>query len=107
MSDEQCVQAADLSDSPDWECPAVSPHPARARANHTVLAWTALAPERSRVQEFTCACTAVYYELIAHSGAYLIHKVTQLDTPVHAFAGPWPHAEARRWWSLLIVGDAR
>jgi hypothetical protein len=60
-----------------------------------------------RVQEFTCACTAIYYELIAHSGAYLIHKVTQLDTPVHAFAGPWPHAKARRWWSQLIVGDAR
>lgn len=107
VTDEQYVQAANLGDSLEWECPALSPHPARARANHMVLAWTSLAPETYRVHEFTCACTAVYYEMISHSGTYLIHKVMQLDTPVHAFAGPWSHQEARRWWFLLIAGDAR
>jgi hypothetical protein len=36
----------------------------------------------------------VYYELIEHPWLYLIHKVVQLDTPEHTFAGLWRRAEA-------------
>ncbi|MFE3452782.1 hypothetical protein ACFXJ8_28040 [Nonomuraea sp. NPDC059194] len=107
MDSELFDLARDLVDPPEWECPGISPHPARARPNRAALSWTLPAPDRYRVHEFTCACTAVYYELISRGGSYLIHKVVQLDTPAHTFAGPWPHSEARRWWLLLLLGDAR
>ncbi|MGW0192008.1 hypothetical protein [Nonomuraea sp. NPDC003201] len=107
MNPEPLPLACDLAAPLEWECPGLSPHPARARRGHKALTWTSLAPERYRVHEYTCACTAVYYELIEAGGLYLIHKVVQLDTPEHTFAGPWRRAESRRWWQRILLGAVR
>lgn len=107
MDSELSDLERDLVDPPEWDCPGISPHPARARPSHTAIAWGCPKPDRHRVHEFTCACTAVYYELISHGGLYWLHRVVQLDQPQHAFFGAWPHQEVRRWWLLLILGDAR
>ncbi|MCG5213234.1 hypothetical protein [Streptosporangium sp. KLBMP 9127] len=73
----------------------------------TYSSWTPQAPDRYRVHDFTCPCTAVVFELISHGGHYLIHKVIQLDHPEHTFAGNWHHSEARHLWLKLLLGEAR
>ncbi|MEU0564563.1 hypothetical protein ABZ297_04055 [Nonomuraea sp. NPDC005983] len=55
MNSEPYSLAWDLTAPIEWECPGLSPHPARVRPNHKALTWTSLAPERHRVHEHTFA----------------------------------------------------
>ncbi|MFF3437745.1 hypothetical protein [Streptosporangium sp. NPDC002721] len=99
--------SGDLEARDEWTCPGISPHPVRVAPGRRALDWEALAPGPYRVLEHTCACRAVYFELIACGGTYLIHRVIQGRPTEHAFAGRWTHREAREMWLQLLIGQAR
>ncbi len=71
------------------------------------LLWMPEACGPYRVHSYTCACLAVYYELVSWGGQYAIHKVVQGECIQHAYAGGWPRAEALEWWNRLLAGMAR
>lgn len=98
----------DLVDaSSELEYPGVSIHPGRALPNREKLTWLDQPRGPYRVIEYTCACEAVYYELISRGGIYMIHRVIQSDLPQHNYIGAWRLPDARVRWRDLLSGHAR
>ncbi|GAA1288009.1 hypothetical protein Psi02_77840 [Planotetraspora silvatica] len=98
----------ELMDDPvEWDCPEVSAHLGRALPNRDTLAWVAQPRGSYRVVEYTCACEAVFYELVSCGGIYQIHKVIQSEPLQHTYAGGWRQSEARLVWCQLLAGRIR
>src|SRR5437868_257679 len=75
--------ARKTSELPEWECPGLSVHPGRVAPGHVQLFWQEIVPGRLRVIEYTCACQAVCFELVAGGGTYLIHRFLQSEPEQH------------------------
>ncbi|MER5644946.1 hypothetical protein [Streptosporangium sp. NPDC002524] len=97
----------DLDARDEWTCPGVSAHPVRGAPGRRTLDWKPVSLGPYRVLEHTCACRAVFYELISCGGSHMIHRVVQGGPVEHAFTGRWTSREAREMWLLLLTGQAR
>nr|WP_055509973.1 hypothetical protein [Nonomuraea pusilla] len=96
-----------------WPCAGLSPHPpVRLAAQSLRIDWAAEdqgqeRASRVRVVDSTCSCCVIVYELLNYGGVYAIRRTHQTVPPRFAYAGPWPHAQARRVWVMLLSGEAR
>lgn len=91
----------------DWTCPGLSPHPARLMGDAIQLQWVDQPLGDGRVREYTCACIAVFYELVSVGGIFQIHRTIQRKPWRHAWAGSWRREEAYQAWMLVLTGRAR